>query len=187
MEMQRKQLIIFIPFEYRSYGEIGKDCVANGRKLFAEIKNSFSSKRKVKFRKHIITDALLVSVSDTNRLKDVKIDKDSIIIVHAFNDKTGEYLKDKNRGEIAAKKVIDLLEVLVKDTGKIAEYHFATCYSTYMGSIARAWKNRYPETTVYGKKGRFTENSTLFKRKKNHIRIHTTTNTEILKEEENSS
>ena len=184
MEMQRKQLIIFIPFEYRSYGEIGKDCVANGRKLFAEIKNSFSSKRKVKFRKHIITDALLVSVSDTNRLKDVKIDKDSIIIVHAFNDKTGEYLKDKNRGEIAAKKVIgfDHQRLL-----KIAEYHFATCYSTYMGSIARAWKNRYPETTVYGKKGRFTENSTLFKRKKNHIRIHTTTNTEILKEEENSS
>ena len=41
MEMQRKQLIIFIPFEYRSYGEIAKDCVANGRKLFAEIKNSF--------------------------------------------------------------------------------------------------------------------------------------------------
>lgn len=174
METKGKNLVIFIPYQDRSIRKLGEDCIANGRELFAAVKKAFESKKEVRFGKNIITSALLVSDDDNNRLKDIKPNEESIVIIHAFGQKKGEYLRDDNRGEIAVEDVIRLLETLIGDS-KISEYHFAVCYSATEGNIAELWKKKHPETPVYGKKGKFNKDSVLFKEKEGHLAIHTGT------------
>lgn len=153
MKTKGKQLVIFIPYVDKSTRKLGEDCVANGKLVFEEIKKSFAAKRPVYFGNHLIASAILVF---ENMSQKVIVEKDAVLMVHAYGGEINGRLRDDNRGEKKLGETLKLIETLI-DNVPISEIHFAVCYSALKGHIAAAWKEQFPDHNVFGTKDEYPE------------------------------
>jgi len=171
MENKGKQLAIFIPYKDKSTRKFGEDCIANGKELFDAVKKSFENKKEVRLGKHLITSVILIY---DNGLEALKIEDQSIVVVHAFGGEVNGNLRDDNQGKMPIKEAVALLETLVGET-KVIEYHFAICYSALNGHIAKLWKEKYPEAIVFGTQIEYDEASLLYVENETQLKVAAST------------
>lgn len=175
METKGKQLAIFIPYKDKSTRKFGEDCIANGKELFDGVKKSFEKKKEVRFGKHVITSVILIY---DNGLEALKLEENSLVLVHAFGGEINGNLRDDNQGKMPLKDAISLLETLIGET-KVSEFHFAVCYSALNGHIAKIWKEKHPESLVYGTQIEYDEASILYVENEKQVKLATGTNKKI--------
>ena len=170
-----KQLVLLIPYQDKSTRKKGEDCVANGKELFEKVKKSFGEKKEVKFGEYLINSML---IAFNNDLEPLKIQEESIVIMHAFGGEVNARLRDDNRGDLIAKDALNLLSNLIGKV-KVTEVHFAICYSSLEGHIAQLWKEQNPELLVYGSKNEYDETSALYQETEEVFQVVTGTEIEI--------